>query len=126
MILVCLASQYGPGVMEEVIENRQAGRAWASLSTPLPATHGAVAVTDCANLGDILWLRPIDSPSWESFLVADCARPNSVDGTQVWMQANRILAEIDHPTAVRWGVVNEMAYIQPKNIITSRLPILIQ
>jgi len=43
------------------------------------------------------------------FVVADCARPG--DGTAEWMTDRNIAVEIDHATALRWGVVGELAWV---------------
>ena len=118
-----VASQYSPGVMQEVVENRQAGRAWVSLPAELPELHGYIAVAHCAELGQVWWIRPRGSAvvgqpgdelgqvqrvrpgtgEWERHLVVDCAAPG--DGTLEWMEANNVLVEVSYETAERWGVV---------------------
>lgn len=107
-ILVGGASQYDPGVMDIVIENRQHHKAFPYLPDPLPAVDGYVAVVDCDKIGSLLLARPVGSEAWESFLIVDCAGPqlrlDSMTGGE-WMRANNILIEIDHETAVRWDTV---------------------
>ena len=102
-LYVAWASQYSPGVMRQVVENRQAGRAYVSLPADLPAVDGHIAVADCARLGDIVYLRPAGAESWETHLVVDCAHP--MDGTTEWMRDNNIAVEVSYQTAKRWDTV---------------------
>jgi hypothetical protein len=97
-ILTGWASQYSPGIMQEVINNRQA---WEQIPEDLSAYDGFVAVLDCAKIGDEVMLKPEHSSTWEKFLVVDCAGEDAVD----WMQSNNILVEVDYSTAKRWNTV---------------------
>jgi len=97
-----MASQYAPGVMDEVVANRQRGITIADLPDPLPSVDGFVAVEDCSEIGDIIWLRPEGQGAWESFLVADCSGDQR---TSDWMARNNILVEVDYATALRWETV---------------------
>ena len=100
------ASQYAPGVMAQVIANRQAGLAAPTLPAELPSVDGFIAVVDCAEIGNIWYVRPPDG-DWERHLVADCAGPElRTDGLTggEWMRANNILIEISASTAEGWGV----------------------
>jgi len=104
-LYIAWASQYSPGVMEQVVANRQSGKAWVSLPESLPGVDGFAAVADCYRIGDIIYLRPVGTRRWERFLIADCARPPGTDGSYEWMVRNGIVAEVDYPTAVRWDTV---------------------
>lgn len=98
-------SQYDPGVMEAVIRTRQAG--WTAMRLPvsLPEVSGYIAVQDCREIGNIVWMRKLGDDKWESFLVVDCA--GKQDGGYEWMEQNNIIAEIDGETAKRWDVVGK-------------------
>ncbi|HEY3290822.1 MAG TPA: hypothetical protein VGK87_11895 [Anaerolineae bacterium] len=96
VLMVCTlgtASQYGPGVMESVIYNRQA---IGSLPMELPRVDGYIAVYDCSKVGSVWQVND------ERFLVADCAGD---DYTRLWMMWNAIGVEVDYDTAVRWHTV---------------------
>jgi len=103
IVLTGIASQYAPGVMGRVVQVRQTGLTHASLPVGLPPVAGYVAVVDCGQIGEVVWLRPVGATTWEPFLVADCANP--ADGSDAWMTRNRILVEVDYNTAVRWHTV---------------------
>lgn len=100
IITSSIASQYSPGVMQEVITNRQSGNAWVMLPTDTPSVHGYIAVLDCEHLGETWLLRPEGKEVWESFWVVDCAGD---ERTRQWMLDNNITVELDHETAHRWG-----------------------
>ena len=109
LVLNGLASQYGPGVMEEVIFNRQNGHAWVGLPDPLPLADGYIAARDCDQLGRIWSLKRHGiNESWGRFLVVDCAGPqlrhDGLTGGE-WMEANNVMVEISHEQALRWGCV---------------------
>jgi len=97
-ILTGRASQYSPGVMQEVIRNRQA---WGQIPDDLSAYDGFVAVLDCSKIGEEIMLKPEHSSNWEKFLVVDCAGSDAVD----WMKSNNILVEVDYSTARRWDTI---------------------
>jgi hypothetical protein len=109
LIFFSLVSQYSPGMMEQVIVNRQTGNAWVSLPQVLPLTDGYIAVKDCAELGNIWWAQNPVNEQWESFLIVDCAAPN--DGTIEWMDRYSIAFEVDYETAVRWNTVGRGVYV---------------
>lgn len=102
-VAIFWASHYSPGVMEQVIVNRQTGNAWVHLPSELPMVDGYAAVQDCSRLGEVLYLRPVGAQSWESFLVVDCAMLPGTDGAHEWMTENNIGVEVDYETALRWG-----------------------
>lgn len=84
--------------MEEVIANRQR---WGQLPAELPAVDGYIAVADCGQIGDILFVRR-PGYEWEKFMVADCAgSPETIQ----WMHDHNILMEVDYQTALRWNIV---------------------
>jgi hypothetical protein len=95
-----IASQYSPGVMEQVIANRQAGLA-VPLPAELPPVDGFIAVLDCADFGEVWFVRP-EGGDWGVYLVADCSGHAE---TTEWMTTNNILLEFDYPTVERLGVV---------------------
>lgn len=101
--LIWHASQYSPNVMREVRDYRQLA--------PI-RVDGYIAAYNCAAIGQVWWMRPVEQSDWESFQVVDCAAPD--DGAREWMIANRIIAEVDHPTAVRWDTVGRGIYVQIK------------
>ena len=41
-----------------------------------PATDGTVAYWDCDRIGDVLWIRPQGTQTWESFWIVDCGNPS--------------------------------------------------
>ena len=101
-----IASQYADSKMQEVIRVRQTRLTAYPLPTELPPTDGYIAVLDCAEIGNIWYLRH-DSVV-ESFLVVDCAGPDAID----WMIRNNILVEVDAATARRWNTVGRGAKIE--------------
>lgn len=114
VILVGTASHYGPGgVMERTIEARQR---MGHLPQMLPDVDGYVARPYPDDIGKVIWLKPLDYHSWESFLVVDCG--GVADGGRAWMLNNNILVEVDYQTATRWGSVGrgikvEMRFSRP-------------
>lgn len=107
-----LASQYSPGVMEQVVENRQR---WDQLPATLPPVAGHIAVEDCGALGEVWLLRPAGAEVWERFLVVDCAGPqlreDGLTGGE-WMEENGIVVEVGYPTAERWGTVGRGVMVE--------------
>jgi len=108
VVYQCVISQYSPGIMEEVIWNRQYRE--RSLSLSLPQVDGFVAVRDCEDIGAVLWLRPEGQEEWERFLSVDCAHSEEV---RAWMDGENpwdlpVGAEVDYATALRWDTVGEM------------------
>ena len=104
--IVCTLSQYSPGTMDAVLQNRGMDDMYAD---------GYLAVRDCQFIGQTVWLRPIGQIKWERFVVADCSMPPGTDGTYEWMTRHNIVGEIDHKSAVRWGVVGRAAKAQLRN-----------
>jgi len=107
ILMSCVASQYAPGIMGNVIAVRQARVTAMNLPDPLPPTDGFIAVEDCSRIGEIVWMR-YNGGDWESFLVADCSGHAE---TSAWMQRNNICAEVGYKTAERWGVVGRGAEV---------------
>ena len=101
IVAIVVASQYSPGMMDVVVQNRISGNAWVPLPTPLPPVDGFVAGKDCGRIGEIIDIRPEGTSIWERHMVADCARPG--DGTAEWMDENGIGVEVSYETAERWG-----------------------
>ena len=100
-----IASQYSPGMMDLVVANRQSGNAWVHLPDDLPVVDGYIAVLNCDQLGETLWIKPDGMNVWEKHLIVDCSRPPRTDGTYEWMEDNNIGIEVSYETAVRWGAV---------------------
>ena len=100
ILLYGTASQYAPGVMQEVISNRQR---WGQLPMELPPTDGYVATLEANLIGSFVYIRPEGADIWEQFLVVDCA--GHADGGYAWMLRNNVLVEVDYETAVRWNTV---------------------
>jgi len=119
VVRIGIASQYAPGVMEQVIRVRQTpGRTARTLPEPLPDVDGYVAVVDCNRIGSIAYLRPAGTTEWERFLVVDCA--GIADGGRDWMLRNGIVAEVDHNTARRWETVGVGKKVE-SGVLSSRL-----
>jgi hypothetical protein len=122
------ASQYGRSVMERTVELRQR---WGQLPEDLSGYDGFVAAQECADIGKVVYLRPVEWKRWERFLVADCASKNDRQsdtdprsGWQ-WMVSQNILVEVDFQTAARWqtigrGIRIEMGWeVESDNITRS-------
>jgi hypothetical protein len=97
------AAYYNEGVMEQVVEIRQAGWAAGALPDPLPAdVVGFAARLDCSEIGDWLWIcGPVGCQG--PFIVADCA--NRVNGDAQRMERKGIIVEVDYYTAQAWDVL---------------------
>jgi hypothetical protein len=93
------ASAYAPGVMDDTVRYRLEHDLWR---VPLPAdwytVAGYAATADCAQVGQIVAMRPAGATQWSRILIADCAGPDS----WTWMIDNRIVAELDAATWTRW------------------------
>jgi len=117
IILTGVASQYAPGVMVGVIRARQAGLTSHDLPERLPDVDGYVAARDCADIGKIVFLRPVGR-AWERFLVVDCAGrydrqgPDDTRSGYQWMVDGGVLVEVDALTAHRWGAVGRSVDVE--------------
>ena len=107
LLLTALASQYSPHTMESVVAIRQDQEL---LPQVLPSVDGYIAVLDCSLIGQTWHLRPQGTPTWEQFLIADCANP--LDGGDTWMVDHNIIAEVDYKTAVRWNTVGSLLAVE--------------
>lgn len=95
------ASHYAPAVFETVVAHRFANDWWRSPPPPDWYTvAGYAATTDCAQVGQVVLMRPAGDIRWHRVLVADCA--GNWD-TLNWMLDNRIIAELDHSLFTRWA-----------------------
>ena len=112
VILLSIASQYSPGIMDRVIEKRQNFQTAVHLPERLPSTDGYIAVRDCVYIGDVWWAKSPVNGQWESFLIVDCARPDNSDGTRTWMDERNVAFEVDYETAVRWRTVGALIEVQ--------------
>jgi len=110
LVTVSWCSQYAPGVMQEVIANRQA---WGQIPDDLSAWDGFVAVPDCDDIGQTYYIRQHNSTDrrWLRVLAVDCANKTDRQGAEdarsgyEWMRDNNIAFEVDYATAVAWGMV---------------------
>ena len=98
--------------MEHVVKVRQLHQDTPYLPMELPETDGYIAVPDCGWVGQVVWLRPLGQERWESFLVADCARPEDQAHWHRQALDRRILLEIGGRTAARWDTVGCKVRIQ--------------
>ncbi len=103
-----LGSQYRPGLMPEVVDNRQQHRTLYDLPTPLPSDTIPVAWPFCGDIGQRIELS-IEGAPWQQAIIADC--PHS-DEVQAWMIDNSILVELSGETAAEYGVVGRMVSIR--------------
>lgn len=94
------ASKYDPGVFNHVVRHRLDNNWWRN---PLPhnwyVVAGYAATNDCAQVGQVIEIRPANTSHWSRVLVGDCA---GNDGTPEWMTTNNILVELDHDLYTRW------------------------
>ncbi len=90
-------SGYAPGVMAEVVANRQAGLAWPNLPAELPPVDGYAAVLHCEHVGRRATLRRGDQEA--VVLISDCAHPQS----WIWMLRGPFAAEVDARLWAVWG-----------------------
>jgi hypothetical protein len=104
LCLIGVLSQYSPGVFEQVVRVRQAGRTAMNLPAALPTVDGFLAARDCDTIGQVWTVRYRSHV--ERLLVADCAGDSA---TRAWMDRNRILGEVDGATAARWDVIGRGA-----------------
>jgi hypothetical protein len=96
------AAYYNEGVMEDVIYVRQNSAVWESLPSEVPPVIGFVALEDCSEIGDLVWLWHEDpselaGPYW----VVDCRAPQDVADAK----RKGIIVEVDYDTAKRWNVI---------------------
>lgn len=100
-----IASQYAPGVMERVIENRQFVD---GLPQELPLVDGFIAALDCDDFKELWFVKP-DGGEWGIYMVVDCGGP---DTSLEWWRENNILLEFDHLTVMRLGMVGRGVPVQ--------------
>lgn len=102
-----IASQYGRGVMQQVISYRVSRN---QIPANLTRYDGFVAVPYAADIGREYWIRPVGSDEWELFLAVDCGGVR--DGGQQWMLRNGILVEVGWETARRWQTLGRAIEIE--------------
>ncbi|MFP4344920.1 MAG: hypothetical protein ACLFU8_09525 [Anaerolineales bacterium] len=131
--LTGVASQYGQGRMMSNVRVRQLGRTARSLPTPLPEADVYFAALDCRDIGKWFKIRRVGADEkgqpypWESAYATDCAglhdgglgfmlwnrhTPMTQRQADLWLERVHrgqykpvYVAEVDYPTAVRWGTV---------------------
>ena len=97
-----LISQYAPGVMDRVIENRLA---WGQLNPhDVEIADGFVARPECRDIGSWVYIRPKGGDRWLRMLVTDCGCPIG----RAWMYDNNVLVEVDYETASTFGFAGKM------------------
>lgn len=101
-------SWYAQGVMDRVIRVRQTpGRTSQELPTPLPDVSGYIAMAECEDVGNIVWVCFDHQVSCEKFLVTDCAsktdRQSETDQRSgwLWMKTSGIAGEADFESIIR-------------------------
>lgn len=115
VLAIGIASQYAPGVMESVIENRRIpGKTNYTVPQDLSQYDGFIAMKSCTELGNEYYLRPTGEDEWERFLVVDCSGHKS---TSDWMARNNIIVEIDANKAVEWQTVGRGVEIELAKMI---------
>lgn len=93
------AAYYAEGVMEEVIYVRQNCETWGSLPLEKPHVIGYVAVNDCGELGQFLWLCA-DFECWAGpYWIVDCRQTKHMAKAR----EQDIVVEVDYDAACRWG-----------------------
>jgi hypothetical protein len=117
ILLIGIASQYSPGVMERTIAVRQRGRTAYTVPTDLSRYDGFIAMESRKQLGNEYYLRPVGTEQWELFLVVDCSGHSS---TSAWMKRNNIIAEVDYETAKRWGTIGKGIEIELAVMVDKR------
>lgn len=110
IVLVGIASQYAPGVMDKTIAIRQIpGKTAYTVPQDLSKYDGFVAMESCSELGNEYYVKPAESTTWELFLVVDCSGHSS---TSEWMKRNNIIVEVDYETAKRWNTIGKGVKIE--------------
>jgi len=99
-VMTGIASQYAPGVMDRVINTRQAGITSYTPAPDLSRYDGFMAMEDCSELGNEYYI--VANGNLELFLVMDCS--GHIETSQ-WMTTNNIVIEIDYETAARWDTI---------------------
>jgi len=104
MIITAIASQYAPGVMEMVVNNRIN---WGQLSGNWQGHY--VAVESCNRIGEVIWIRRGPEDDWLPVMIADCSGDRE---TTNWMRRNSIYLEIDYQLAKEWNTVGHGIGVQ--------------
>jgi hypothetical protein len=113
-ILIGWVSQYRPGLMSEVVVNRQAGKTIYDLPSPLPQGAIPIAWPYCREIGSLVELR-IEGGPWMQAIIADCPHNDEV---QSWMLDNSILCEIPGSLAYELGAVGKIAKAERRITVT--------
>lgn len=95
---------YNPGVMERVYENRLA---WGHVQ-PCEECVGMVALLDREHVGKQVYLVRDGGPVEGPFLVVDCSAAQDI----ARHRRNGKVAEVDWPTAQRWGMTGPLANVR--------------
>lgn len=101
IIIITIASQFGQGVMSEVVQNRIDCPDWVYTCLPRNTRGPYVAYKDCSKVGDPLWLKR--GENWIRTTIADCPHPQ--DGTEKWMRENRIDIELSWELADKLNTI---------------------
>lgn len=110
-ILTTRVSQYGEGIMRQVLQTRIDCPAWLygmcidEASVPKD-WEILLAAVSCDEIGNVYWFKNPVNGFWEKGFVVDCASPYLLrpDGqtAEEWMDAWGIGFEVDYDTAKRW------------------------
>lgn len=90
-------SRYAEGVMQLQVD-------YHDLQTP--CDDCAIAVSDCALIGDTWLIRPLGDDKWTPVVIADCAGKDALDSKGIsWMDRHNIVMELSYGLAVRFGAL---------------------
>jgi hypothetical protein len=106
LVVTGIASQYAPGVMQEVIGVRQR---MGDLPQDLPEADCYVA-RPYDEVGQVVYIRPVGQSEWKKCLVVDCG--GVADGGRQWMLSGNVLVEVDYQLAQKWDTVGRAIDIE--------------
>jgi hypothetical protein len=108
LITIGFTSAYAPGVFEQVIATRQAGKTAYNIGSIPNNVDGYIAVEDCSLINSVV--IACFPNGCESLLVADCA--GAADGGRAWMQNMGFAGEVDPETFARHKLTGECLIMQ--------------
>ena len=96
-------SAYAPGVFEDTIRIRQAGRTAYNIGVIPNNIDGYIAIEDCSLINTVI--VACFPSGCERLLVADCA--GIADGGRAWMHRSGVVGEVDPETFARHKLPGE-------------------